>query len=621
MVMGGLGAFIRAVPRARITGPRDLPSWMRPPRMSQRFPQLDDLDVNFVNPARDLPAPLPRRADLPFAIEPAPRPWQVGGFEPRDVVARVVPNQPARVSPLSPSEIIEIELASVEDPFRSLMTVVQNYDEAKNLDEFARVLEQSRIVRRTLSMDPRYERMLDSAILRTGRRFGATETDLENAVSPVFYKNNPALPDDIKARVDAVDSRGRQTMGEMRAARTGSEEFRTSTASSISKTKKAEDLEAFDALNNGGLIGRALAAGDITPSDALYLVNQTNYRRVRLLQDSGLLPKSIKNKVRAEGGNRGTELLKETSTLGTEGRKVQVYKAAMHTAETPEELTQAYVLARSDLKSPAYLDELEGIMDSRSTILALTEGSEATRVAPRVRARISEESITGANRAQSDLDAARLEASRPENLGDIVRTPRLDSEGNVVKDVLGETVMDSWEQFGGSRRLYRAGDAASSEGYSMGLRPSPATFEASTAAPASERIFRRNAKSSKNNEPLSALRMKFSDGRTIEEVYQLDVKGYRRSAMENSAWRNEPWKMWMEGKSKPTLKGQTPEELDSQYTDLWRHWFNQNPDQLELAARAIGNRPINDVMAKPGSVSQSKSIHEILVENGLRYSG
>jgi hypothetical protein len=186
---------------------------------------------------------------------------------------------------------------------------------------------------------------------------------------------------------------------------------------------------------------------------------------------------------------------------------------------------------------------------------------------------------------------------------------------------MGETVMESFEQFGGSRRAYRLGDAATEQGYSMGLQPSPATFEASTAAPASERIFRRGVNSRKTNEPLSALRMKFSDGRTVEEVYQLDVKGYRQAAMSNSQWKDKPWMMWMEGKGKPPLKGQSPAELEAQYTDLWRHWFNQNPDQLEVAARAIGNRPINDLFASPGSVSQSKSIHEILVEAGLRYAG
>jgi hypothetical protein len=229
--------------------------------------------------------------------------------------------------------------------------------------------------------------------------------------------------------------------------------------------------------------------------------------------------------------------------------------------------------------------------------------------------------VRSANRAQTELDAARFEADRPENLGDIVSVPKRDADGNIVTNSSGDPVMEQWEQFGGSSRRYVVGDAESAEGYLMGRPVSPETFEASTAAPPSERLFRKGVGYSKTNEPLSALRMKFADGRTIEEVYQLDVKGYRQLAMENSKWRNKPWLMWMEGKGNPTLKGQTLEELEAQYTDLWRHWFNQNPDQLRVAARAIGNKPINDVMAKPGSVSQSKSIHEILVENGLRYAG
>jgi hypothetical protein len=156
--------------------------------------------------------------------------------------------------------------------------------------------------------------------------------------------------------------------------------------------------------------------------------------------------------------------------------------------------------------------------------------------------------------------------------------------------------------------------AVAQEGFTLGRPVSSETWEASTAAPSSQKIFKSNASGSPNK-PLSALTMKLRDGRTIEEAYQLDIKGYRSAAEQNPRWSGpNRYKMWMQGKRQPTLNGQTREQLEAEYKELWRNWFAENPDQFELAKRAIGNMTINDTKASPGSVSQSKVIRELLNE-------
>ena len=62
----------------------------------------------------------------------------------------------------------------------------------------------------------------------------------------------------------------------------------------------------------------------------------------------------------------------------------------------------------------------------------------------------------------------------------------------------------------------------------------------------------------------SAFYARLKDGRTIEEAYQLDVKGYRK-------YGNNP----MLGKGKPPLDEST--DLWGNYLNLWMIWCYEKP--------------------------------------------
>lgn len=70
--------------------------------------------------------------------------------------------------------------------------------------------------------------------------------------------------------------------------------------------------------------------------------------------------------------------------------------------------------------------------------------------------------------------------------------------------------------------------------------------------------------SSHGDKRFSAFYARLKDGRTIEEAYQLDVKGYRK-------YGNNP----MLGKGKPPLDEST--DLWGNYLNLWMIWCYENP--------------------------------------------
>ena len=83
--------------------------------------------------------------------------------------------------------------------------------------------------------------------------------------------------------------------------------------------------------------------------------------------------------------------------------------------------------------------------------------------------------------------------------------------------------------------------------------------------------------SSKGDTRFSALFARLADGRTIEEAYQLDVKGYR-----------EITQNWRDAKGKPARNGKTHAELKKEYLEIWETWAIENPDlidELELQSR------------------------------------
>lgn len=105
--------------------------------------------------------------------------------------------------------------------------------------------------------------------------------------------------------------------------------------------------------------------------------------------------------------------------------------------------------------------------------------------------------------------------------------------------------------------------------------------------------------SSAGDSRFSALYARLSDGRTIEEAYQLDVKGYRTKG--NS---------WQIGKGKPPLRRINTWES---YLSLWRQWAKENPLLMaDLGARAHYGI-LTDRFATTG-ISQARALAQLLNE-------
>lgn len=103
--------------------------------------------------------------------------------------------------------------------------------------------------------------------------------------------------------------------------------------------------------------------------------------------------------------------------------------------------------------------------------------------------------------------------------------------------------------------------------------------------------------SSHGDKRFSALFARLKDGRTIEEAYQLDVKGYR--AISND---------WRAGKGKPPL---SPCDTWTAYLNLWKQWALENPSLVEdLRIKAAG-RTLTDKFAS-SPISQARALAEIL---------
>ena len=108
--------------------------------------------------------------------------------------------------------------------------------------------------------------------------------------------------------------------------------------------------------------------------------------------------------------------------------------------------------------------------------------------------------------------------------------------------------------------------------------------------------------SSKGDKRFSAFYARLSDGRSIEEAYQLDVKGYRK-------FGNNP----MLGKGKPPLNKNV--DTWKMYLDLWRKWAEENPrliDELSKLAKPYGNILSDRFASTP--INQARALACILNE-------
>tara|TARA_R100001082_G_scaffold111273_1_gene94634 strand:+ start:4349 stop:14581 length:10233 start_codon:yes stop_codon:yes gene_type:complete len=117
------------------------------------------------------------------------------------------------------------------------------------------------------------------------------------------------------------------------------------------------------------------------------------------------------------------------------------------------------------------------------------------------------------------------------------------------------------------------------------------TFEVSTAG-------------DKLGKQFSAFNAKFADGKTIEEAYQLDVKGYRSLGWDLKKAKAD------KGKNAPNQM--SPKELEQAYDDLWSKWAQENPGKIEELADATFGMRLTDKFAGKGNVNQAKSLQKLV---------
>ena len=105
--------------------------------------------------------------------------------------------------------------------------------------------------------------------------------------------------------------------------------------------------------------------------------------------------------------------------------------------------------------------------------------------------------------------------------------------------------------------------------------------------------------SSKGDTRFSALYARLRDGRTVEQAYQLDVKGYRACTDD-----------WRHAKRKPPLR---EVDLWEEYKSLWILWASENPRRIEDLRRLSRGKVLTDMFAST-DVSQARALAEILDE-------
>jgi len=107
--------------------------------------------------------------------------------------------------------------------------------------------------------------------------------------------------------------------------------------------------------------------------------------------------------------------------------------------------------------------------------------------------------------------------------------------------------------------------------------------------------------STRGDRRFSAFVARLPEGRTLEEVYQCDVKGYDPGGTQ-----------WRLGKGKPPL---LPVDLWPAYLALWRRWAVDNAAlmaELRLAANRHGNTLSDRFATSP--VNQAHALAQLLTE-------
>jgi hypothetical protein len=95
---------------------------------------------------------------------------------------------------------------------------------------------------------------------------------------------------------------------------------------------------------------------------------------------------------------------------------------------------------------------------------------------------------------------------------------------------------------------------------------------------------------------------KLSDGRTIEEAYQLDVKGYR-AVSDN----------WRDGKGNAPWNGKTRAELWEGYLELWMQYLDENPILLPDLRKISHGKILTDQFATH-DINQARALAHLINE-------
>ncbi|GFE69103.1 YpsA SLOG family protein [Chroococcus sp. FPU101] len=106
--------------------------------------------------------------------------------------------------------------------------------------------------------------------------------------------------------------------------------------------------------------------------------------------------------------------------------------------------------------------------------------------------------------------------------------------------------------------------------------------------------------SSNGDRRFSSLSATLKDGRTIEEAYQLDVKGYREISND-----------WKAGKGKQPLKKKSQSELAKEYKELWKQYLKENSELLQDLIKLPKGTILTDQFATT-EINQAKTLSDIL---------
>jgi len=109
--------------------------------------------------------------------------------------------------------------------------------------------------------------------------------------------------------------------------------------------------------------------------------------------------------------------------------------------------------------------------------------------------------------------------------------------------------------------------------------------------------------SSKGDSRFSALYAKMPDGRTIEQWYQCDIKGYQPGGRD--------WKL---GKGKPPVYSWTVAQQWELYLSLWRLWALHNLELLKILSTLANSHGVLTDCFATSDINQARALSVILNE-------